>query len=144
MIFINHFGIENKLCYCIIGLDFSIFVIIDNGIGIIDTGDSLENENTYNDCHDNFIEECLSEDWFHELDSESEERDDFVQDTLERNIRYEIRNWALDHNINHQAVGSLLKLLNHFMPSADLPRDPRTLLNTPRAMDFPKFFICIH
>lgn len=41
--------------------------------------------------------------------------------------------WAITHKINHSALSDLLKLLNNFDSSLDLPKDSRSLLKTPRS-----------
>lgn len=45
-------------------------------------------------------------------------------------LETELAKWAIDFNIPHSAVSSLLKVLRVHHPS--LPKDPRTLLSTPR------------
>lgn len=50
----------------------------------------------------------------------------------EIDLRTEIHNWALKHNVTHVALKDLLQILNKTTPN--LPTDPRTLLGTPRAI----------
>lgn len=42
-----------------------------------------------------------------------------------------IRLWALKHNVTHCALRDLLSLLRTYKDFENLPKDPRTLLNTP-------------
>lgn len=42
-----------------------------------------------------------------------------------------LQSWAVSYKIPHNALGSLLKLLQS-IPNINLPKDPRTLLSTPR------------
>lgn len=45
-------------------------------------------------------------------------------------LEFSLANWAVTHNINHLALSSLLDILRINNP--ELPKDPRTLLKTPR------------
>lgn len=49
----------------------------------------------------------------------------------------DLRGWALKHNITFSALGDLLEILNRH-PNFDLPKDPRTLLCTPRSTTIEK------
>lgn len=40
--------------------------------------------------------------------------------------------WALKFNIAHNALSGLLEILRKYIPLNKLPKDPRTLLKTPR------------
>lgn len=60
-----------------------------------------------------------------ENNAELEQHDEHFPDAL--------RTWAVNHNITHQALRDLLKLLKSQYKDARLPLDPRTLLGTPQA-----------
>lgn len=47
-------------------------------------------------------------------------------------IKYEVKRWALKHNITHLALNELLIIFRSFFPECDFPKDSRTLLRTPR------------
>ena len=49
---------------------------------------------------------------------------------VEGSLRFRIARWANEYNISHAALLALLVILN-FHPSIGLPKDPRTLLQTP-------------
>lgn len=44
--------------------------------------------------------------------------------------------WAIKYNVNHVQLKGLLKIWNEHVPLAQLPLDPRTLLCTPRVLNF--------
>ena len=48
---------------------------------------------------------------------------------------YELAHWAISHNITHDALRNLLKLLRKWYPDERFPIDPRTLLRTPRELN---------
>lgn len=65
--------------------------------------------------------------------------DDTVSDDDERNkisvqfqLREDLQQWALEHNIKHNAINGLLAILRKNEIKAYLPNDARTLLHTPR------------
>lgn len=43
--------------------------------------------------------------------------------------------WAIKHSVNHVQFRALLDIWNENVPLPKLPRDPRTLLNTPRVLN---------
>lgn len=43
--------------------------------------------------------------------------------------------WAIKHSVNHVQFRGLLDIWNEHVPLPKLPRDPRTLLNTPRVLN---------
>lgn len=45
---------------------------------------------------------------------------------------------ALQTHLNHTQLRAILDVLGKHLPSADLPKDPRTLLNTPRMLNIIK------
>ena len=51
-----------------------------------------------------------------------------------RSMRHNLVNWAIDFNIKQNAVTSLLQILHSHL-DCDLPRDARTLLQTPRSVE---------
>lgn len=60
------------------------------------------------------------------------------QDALEfdkEKYSSEIVVWAIKHRINNMALRDLLGVWNENVPLPELPRDPRTLLRTPRMVD---------
>ncbi|XP_065092744.1 uncharacterized protein LOC135713549 [Ochlerotatus camptorhynchus] len=60
-----------------------------------------------------------------ENNTELEQQNDHFRDAL--------KTWAVQHNITHQALRGLLKLLKLEYKDVHLPLDPRTLLETPQA-----------
>lgn len=46
-----------------------------------------------------------------------------------------LRKWATDNQITHHALGDLLIHLRNWLPNDGFPKDPRTLLKTPRSVD---------
>lgn len=49
--------------------------------------------------------------------------------------RNQLAMWAVQHNITHTALGNLLKLVKEWIPFENIPKDPRTLLGTPRSVN---------
>lgn len=62
-----------------------------------------------------------------DIESDDQEEPSDYNKNLE--LRYSIKNWALDFNISHAAVNSLLEILNKRISDV-LPKDARTLLDT--------------
>lgn len=46
-----------------------------------------------------------------------------------------IQNWALKHNVTHAAINDYLQIMNDYFPESNLPKDARTLLQTPKTLD---------
>ncbi|XP_026826291.1 uncharacterized protein LOC113562136 [Ooceraea biroi] len=71
---------------------------------------------------------------------ESSDNDDALEDVLEDaeakciDLREALQEWALTFNICHNALKALLNIV---IPAkiSNMPRDPRTLLETPRTVD---------
>lgn len=60
---------------------------------------------------------------------------DIAKDNIE-NFIYNLRSWAILHNIPHNALRDLLKLLQSIPENITVPQDPRTLLYTPRHISY--------
>ncbi|XP_062545556.1 uncharacterized protein LOC134212057 isoform X2 [Armigeres subalbatus] len=65
------------------------------------------------------------------------ETDDFENCTIikeysRNSSNVALQQWAIKHNINHQAVKELLTIIKHEYSDTGLPTDPRTLLHTPK------------
>ena len=71
------------------------------------------------------IEDCENEDYY-SYDEDSEE-EDLEEEPF--NLREELAHWALQYNISNAALRALLQILRSC--GLDLPKDPRTLLQTP-------------
>lgn len=59
-------------------------------------------------------------------------------DEIARNaeLRSDITAWSLSHNISHIALKELIGIINRFSGKDNLlPKDPRTLLSTPRTVE---------
>lgn len=54
-----------------------------------------------------------------------------IKDNTQDTFINRLRSWAVSYKIPHNALGSLLKLLQ-IIPTINLPLDPRTLLCIPR------------
>lgn len=52
------------------------------------------------------------------------------ENDCEPTLQFKLQQWALNFNVNRNAVSSLLSILRSF--NQNLPKDSRTLLNTPR------------
>lgn len=52
-----------------------------------------------------------------------------------REFHYDLKDWAISHQIKRTAVNSLLKILKTHIPQNELPNDARTLIETPRATE---------
>lgn len=59
---------------------------------------------------------------------------DSTQPETNISVKENLALWAIKHSITHAAINDLLKILSPVFPS--LPKDARTLLNTPREIDF--------
>ncbi|XP_061716895.1 uncharacterized protein LOC133524769 [Cydia pomonella] len=65
-------------------------------------------------------------------DYESDEKEEILSDYNKNfELRYSMKNWALNYNISHAALNSLLQIVNIRLNDV-LPRDARTLLGTNR------------
>lgn len=68
-----------------------------------------------------------------EVSNSSESDDDINNVTDQHELCAELRDWAITHQVKHAAINSLLIILKSFMPSNVLPKDARTLVQTPRS-----------
>lgn len=64
-------------------------------------------------------------------DIESDNQEELSDYKKNLELRHSIKNWALDFNISHAALNSLLEILNMRIDNV-LPKDARTLLDTNR------------
>lgn len=64
---------------------------------------------------------------------DSDSRSDSSTDDKNRQLRDGLKNWAVNYNISHDAIKSLIVLINDRIPNI-LPSDPRTLLNTEKSV----------
>jgi hypothetical protein len=84
-------------------------------------------------------DEVAFEKEFNELNnpcSESDESGDEVSyksDACPPNAKVELADWATTHNVAHATLSDLLLIIRKWIP--ELPKDPRTLLSTPRESD---------
>ncbi|XP_063215738.1 uncharacterized protein LOC134527205 [Bacillus rossius redtenbacheri] len=53
---------------------------------------------------------------------------------VDLNLRKHVALWAPEYNIPQNAVSSLLKIIKPHLPIHEIPKDARTLLNTPRSI----------
>lgn len=66
-------------------------------------------------------------------DSESDnDVNNFERFTDPETLYNELRIWAIDHQIKHTAINSLLSVLKNNIYNNNLPKDARTLVQTPR------------
>ena len=49
-------------------------------------------------------------------------------------ISSDLASWAITHNITHSAFKDLIPIINTLLPNEKLPKDPRTILKTPKAV----------
>ena len=68
--------------------------------------------------------------------SGNNENECFSINNEESEFRDELRTWAIQHQITHTAVNSLLKILKSNFPDNALPVDARTLVRTPHKTTF--------
>lgn len=80
----------------------------------------------------NFTEniDLLSGDYALESDDDNGEFA-YVPEHNPIDLREELQNWGIEHQIKHTAINALLKILKIFIPNNALPKDARTLLKTP-------------
>ncbi|XP_021707461.1 uncharacterized protein LOC110678640 isoform X2 [Aedes aegypti] len=64
-------------------------------------------------------------------DDNSSETDVILNEYCRKKSSETLQQWAIKHNITHQAVKELLSILKNQYNDNDLPMDPRTLLHTP-------------
>lgn len=55
--------------------------------------------------------------------------DEFTKDEV---LREEFVKWAFENSITHMALKGIIQIINHRLEKSVLPKDPRTLLKTPR------------
>lgn len=90
-----------------------------------ETASCINNSNTRE------IEYNEDNSWQFQLNLENREFDDIEKN---RNVRNEMKKWAINHNISHVALKEVLEIWNNRLPNV-LPSDPRTLLNTPAVIE---------
>ena len=76
------------------------------------------------------IDYCMQDEDF-DIDSPDEEYDNIK-------LRDNLRAWAVETNTPISHLSSLLAVLNKHLPDADLPKDGRTLLSTPKSIEVEK------
>lgn len=85
----------------------------------------------------------LEIDWSHQyeqneqvIESEDEsDESDYVPESDPQGLRNDLRNWAITNQIKHTAINSLLNILKSHISNNNLPKDARTLVQTPRTTD---------
>lgn len=90
------------------------------------------NEDEASSCDDDsdeYNDESMSEivDPNHENENVSFDQNVFINDLV---------CWAIKNNVNHVQLKGLLNVWNEHVPLPPLPMDPRTLLSTPRVLNF--------
>lgn len=75
-----------------------------------------------------------------DLSSYSSDSDSDADDIQKKSIREELVDWAINLNISHSALRSLLSILKPYHPS--LPADPRTLLKTSQVYTIKEIACC--
>lgn len=61
---------------------------------------------------------------------------EFVNTSSSISKRYKLGEWATKYNIKHNALAPLLAMLKDWLPYDNFPKDPRTLLKTPRNLKY--------
>lgn len=121
-----------------------------------DSGEHSENDTCHSECfsnmeavnvHDEFIEQAESPPFEF---SETEEFTGILHDsnkhsdssesinnmsTINSDSKSFLRNWAIKNNITHTSLSELLTWLSAKPDLSGIPKDARTLLNTPRTTD---------
>lgn len=57
------------------------------------------------------------------------------RDRNNKSTSSQLQAWALKHNLTHISIKELLRILRHEIPKLNLPKDPRTFLNTPQTLE---------
>jgi hypothetical protein len=70
------------------------------------------------------------DDSYANTDSEADEEDVEFDASDARSIRSRLAEWAVTYNVSHVAISTLLTILRE--NNIDVPKDPRTLLSTPK------------
>ncbi|XP_076670003.1 uncharacterized protein LOC143369665 isoform X1 [Andrena cerasifolii] len=52
------------------------------------------------------------------------------------NLRMDLASWAVNNNITHKAMNELFQVLSLYAPTFHLPKDARTLVGTPRSINY--------
>lgn len=101
----------------------------DDSVNYVDYNCNSDNDSDY--------EIRLSAKPVQEFSSDSDSDDDVSHDIKVSEevseIKLNLREWALDNNVTHNALSQLLKILQPRVPG--LPQDARTLLRTPRHVE---------
>lgn len=85
--------------------------------------------------HDNdTILECDNTEEVHGLGYDSSDNASEEVNHISESLQFirELRTWALKYQIRHNALNSLIDLLQNHFPHMNLPNDVRTILQTPR------------
>ena len=98
-------------------------------------GDNFS-EQSWHDCFDGFEQEFSDSEDVEQASGESEFDDQETEEQTENagNLRSALANWAIVYGVSHAALLALLTLLSTFT-SLHLPKDPRTLLQTPSSCE---------
>lgn len=104
------------------------------------------------ECHSLFVKEDFTSS-MEELDNQSHQNiydssDDDENANIEltnitKNVELnkQIKTWATTFNITHSALKQLFKIVNNRIPNI-FPKDPRTLLDTPRTIELILLLFC--
>lgn len=100
---------------------------IANTVPNIDNGEEDTFENWHNEIFDEDEEEHLGKDQLLKIPDEIA--------TISEIFGKKLAGWALLYNVNQSQLRSLLEICNSTLPDISLPKDPRTLLKTPRLLN---------
>jgi len=118
----------NVNCFVDVAIDMSASTLTSTTACETSSDSHIRREESVNNCFDldAFGNQCESDE--ESFSSKSESDIGIGED--ESHLNSHLAKWASGNNISMVALGSLLLILRPFHPS--LPKDPRTLLNTPR------------
>lgn len=91
------------------------------------------NDENYLDVNDELFFDDDDDDF--DTDDESVIDEDYISTneiSKKALLRVNVVNWALENNITHSALKGLINIINDYVEKPLLPKDPRTLLKTPR------------
>ena len=89
-----------------------------------------EEENYVNDSFTN--KENSSYNYISSTETESNSTEGHLENTNESSLRQELAIWATSNSCTRTCVAELLAILHKYGHSDELPKDARTLLQTPR------------
>jgi len=115
---------DDNLCNNIVGSDIVSSIDLTGEIDDVDRGLSCE------------VEDLQSESEVEEFESESESADEIDIANLETYDKFktDLCHWYINNRISHKAIANLLVILRKHT-GLPFPKDPRTLLNTPRNVE---------